>query len=66
MKKQQKVAPGFFTWREAAAEYGISVRTLKYLAARGKLTRYKQPGRVETLLERAELERVLSPQPVSA
>lgn len=61
----KKSTPGFVTWREAAAQYDISIRTLKALAAKGELTRYRQHGRWETLLSREELARVLAPRPAS-
>ncbi|HEY7155011.1 MAG TPA: helix-turn-helix domain-containing protein [Gemmataceae bacterium] len=64
--KRSKLTKGFMTWIEASETYAVSVRTLKDLARAGKLTRYRQHGRHETLLKREQLERVLAPRPVSA
>lgn len=61
-----KRTPGFLTWLEAAEEFAVSTRTLKRLAAEKKIQRYRQHGRVEILLSREELSKVLAPQPVSA
>ncbi len=65
--QKPKTSPsGFLTWVEAAAEFGISSRQLKYLVRAGRLQRYRQHGRREVLLQREELSRVLAPRPVPA
>jgi hypothetical protein len=63
---KEKQRKGYLTWLEAADEFNVSPRCLKYLAKAGKLTRYKMHGLRETLLSREELSRVLEPQPIGA
>lgn len=65
-QKPKPSPPGYLTWVEAADEYGVSVRTLQCMVIAGQLKKYRQHGRREVLLERAELDRVLAPRVVPA
>jgi hypothetical protein len=50
----------------AAIAGGVSKRSIERWLAEGRLTRYKQPGRIRVLVDAAELRELVTPKPVKA
>jgi excisionase family DNA binding protein len=66
MSNREKLRKDYFTRREAAKYAGVCEETIKRLAQKGRLKKYRQVGLREVLFAREELDAVLKPRPVSA
>jgi len=66
MSRREKLRKDYLTRQEAAEYASVCEMTIKRLAQKGRLKKYRQVGRRERLYSRAELDSVLQPQPVPA
>jgi hypothetical protein len=66
MSRRKQLRKNFFTLMEVSAYADLSDRTIKRLARKGLLKKYRQPGVRVILYSRQELDALLAPRPVSA